>query len=164
MTDDSGPPASVTPELFAQWRAARYGAGNPERVTNPVWVWLARHPEITAYQADKHFGGGGPMRAGAGWTNQRFGQTSTVFSSTLSSHAGHGAQPHLYFEAAAAIISFVLLGKLLETRARKRLSDAVRGLVALVPKTARRVNADGTTTDVDVTGLSIGDRVVVRPG
>ncbi len=90
--------------------------------------------------------------------------TVTLVSSTFSSHAGHGAQPHLYFEAAAAIISFVLLGKLLETRARKRLSDAVRGLVALVPKTARRLNADGTTTDVDVSALSIGDRVIVRPG
>jgi len=90
--------------------------------------------------------------------------TVTLFSSTLSSHAGHGSLPHLYFEAAAAIISFVLLGKLLETRARKRLSDAVRGLVALVPKTARRVNADGTTTDVEVSALSTGDRVIVRPG
>ena len=90
--------------------------------------------------------------------------TVTLLSSTFSSHAGHGAQPHLYFEAAAAIISFVLLGKLLETRARKRLSDAVRGLVALVPKTARRVNADGSTTDVDVSALSVGERVIVRPG
>ncbi len=90
--------------------------------------------------------------------------TVTLFSSTFSSHAGHGPLAHLYFEAAAAIISFVLLGKLLETRARKRLSDAVRGLVALVPKTARRVNADGTTTDVEVSALSTGDRVIVRPG
>ncbi|MDQ3370454.1 MAG: copper-translocating P-type ATPase [Myxococcota bacterium] len=90
--------------------------------------------------------------------------TATLFISAFSSHAGHGSLPHLYFEAAAAIISFVLLGKLLETRARKRLSDAVRGLVALVPKTARRVNADGTTTDVEVRALSAGDRVIVRPG
>ncbi|MBA3396003.1 MAG: copper-translocating P-type ATPase [Deltaproteobacteria bacterium] len=90
--------------------------------------------------------------------------TVTLFSSAFSSHAGHGSLPHLYFEAAAAIISFVLLGKLLETRARKRLSDAVRGLVALVPKTARRVNADGTTTDVEVSALSVGECVLVRPG
>ncbi len=90
--------------------------------------------------------------------------TVSLFSSTFSSHAGHGAQAHLYFEAAAAIISFVLLGKLLETRARKRLSDAVRGLVALAPKTARRVNADGTTTDVDVGTLTVGERILVRPG
>ncbi len=90
--------------------------------------------------------------------------TVTLFSSTFSSHAGHDAAAHLYFEAAAAIISFVLLGKLLETRARKRLSDAVRGLVALVPKTARRVNTDGSTSDVDLGTIVVGDRVLVRPG
>jgi Cu+-exporting ATPase len=78
-------------------------------------------------------------------------------------HAGHGALPHLYFEAAAAIVAFVLLGKLLETRARKRLSDAVRGLVALVPKTARRVRGD-REEDVAVDSLRVGDLVLVRPG
>ncbi len=79
-------------------------------------------------------------------------------------HADHGVVPHLYFEAAAAVISFVLLGKFLETRARRRLSDAVRGLVALVPKTARRVGDDGTEDDVAVESLSVGDLVLVRPG
>ena len=71
------PPSTVTPESFTEWRAARTGAGNPERMTNPVWVWLARHPEISAYQAYKHFGGDGTGRS-AGWTNHRFGQTRTV--------------------------------------------------------------------------------------
>jgi len=79
-------------------------------------------------------------------------------------HAEHGVVPHLYFEAAAAVISFVLFGKFLETRARRRLSDAVRGLVALVPKTARRVGADGSESDVPVESLSTGDLVLVRPG
>ncbi|WP_434428268.1 heavy metal translocating P-type ATPase [Nannocystis pusilla] len=81
----------------------------------------------------------------------------------LFPHAEHGVMPHLYYEAAAAIISFVLLGKLLETRARRRLSDAVRGLVALVPKTARRVT-DGREDDVPVESLVPGDHVLVRPG
>ncbi len=71
------PPSTVTPELFTEWRAARTGTGNPERMTNPVWVWLARQPEISAYLASKHFGGDGTGRS-AGWTNQRFGQTVTV--------------------------------------------------------------------------------------
>ncbi len=82
----------------------------------------------------------------------------------LFPHAAHGVLPHLYFEAAAGILSFVLLGKLLETRARKQLSDAVRGLVALVPKTARRVSHAGTTTDVAIDDLAVGDRILVRPG
>ena len=71
------PPPAVTPELFFEWRAARTGTANPERMTNPVWVWLARQPAISAYQATKHFGGDA-MGRGAGWTNQRFGQTTTA--------------------------------------------------------------------------------------
>jgi Cu+-exporting ATPase len=78
-------------------------------------------------------------------------------------HAGHAAQPHIYFEAAAAIVTFVLLGKLLETRARKRLADAVRGLVALVPGTAHRLR-DGREEDVPVDALAPGDVILVRPG
>jgi Cu+-exporting ATPase len=90
--------------------------------------------------------------------------TIAVVAPRLLPHAAHGAPPHLYFEAAAAIVSFVLLGKLLEARARGRLSDAVRGLVALVPETARRVGAGGAETDVPVGALAVGDRVLVRPG
>ena len=82
--------------------------------------------------------------------------------STVTLLASNGT--HLYYEAAGAIVSFVLLGKLLETRARKRLSDAVRGLVALVPKNARRIAADGSQTDVAIEMLAVGDRVLVRPG
>jgi len=81
----------------------------------------------------------------------------------LVPHAGHAAAPHLYFEAAAAILSFVLLGKLMETRARGRLSDAVRGLVALVPGTARRIRGD-LEEDVPASSLIPGDLVLIRPG
>lgn len=84
----------------------------------------------------------------------------------LLQHGGHAS--HLYFEAAAAILTFVLLGKWLEARARRRLSDAVRGLVALVPKTARLVEAEGEEGEADrevaVSTLRVGDRVRVRPG
>jgi Cu+-exporting ATPase len=78
-------------------------------------------------------------------------------------HGEHGVLPHLYFEAAATIVLFVRFGKLLELRARRRLGDAVRGLHALVPKTARRVVADGDV-DVELASLVPGDRVRVRPG
>jgi Cu+-exporting ATPase len=89
--------------------------------------------------------------------------TVALVAPGLFPHAEHGAQPHLYFEAAAAILSFVLLGKLMETRARGRLSDAVRGLVALAPKTARRVRGQ-LEEDVPVETLVPGDLVLVRPG
>jgi P-type Cu+ transporter len=82
----------------------------------------------------------------------------------LFAHAEHGVLPHLYFEAAGAIVTFVLLGKLLELRARKRLSDAVRGLVSLVPKTAHRLLADDSGESVPVASLHPGDLLLVRPG
>jgi Cu+-exporting ATPase len=71
-----------------------------------------------------------------------------------------GDREHLYFEAAAAIVAFVMVGKLLESRARARLADAVRGLTSLAPARARR--ADGS--DVDAASLAPGDEIVVRPG
>jgi Cu+-exporting ATPase len=88
-----------------------------------------------------------------------------VVAPSLFAHAEHGVLPHLYFEAAGAIVSFVLIGKLLEARARKRLSDAVKGLVSLVPKLALRLrDDDGTEEPVPVELLKVGDMVLVRPG
>ncbi|MEZ4324171.1 MAG: heavy metal translocating P-type ATPase [Polyangiales bacterium] len=82
----------------------------------------------------------------------------------LFPHAEHGHAPHVYFEAAGAIITFVLLGKLLESRARHRLGDAVRALAALQPEHATRVAADGALQVVAVSALRVGDRILVRPG
>jgi Cu+-exporting ATPase len=87
-----------------------------------------------------------------------------VLAPGLFPHAEHGVLPHLYFEAAAAIIVFVLLGRLLESRARRRLSDAVRGLVALVPPSAHRLREDGAEEDVPVDALDVRMHVRVRPG
>ncbi len=86
-----------------------------------------------------------------------------VVAPQLFPHAEHGVLPHVYFEAAGAIIAFVLLGKLLESRAKKRLADAVRGLVALQPATARRIAGD-IEEEVPAPRLSSGDLVLVRPG
>lgn len=88
---------------------------------------------------------------------------TAVVAPGLFPHAEHGIMPHLYFEAAAAIITFVLLGKLLETRARRRLSDAVKGLVALVPRTARRIRGH-LEEDIGIEQLEVGDLILVKPG
>lgn len=69
-----------------------------------------------------------------------------------------------YFEAAAVIVTLVLLGQVLELRARRRTGDAIRSLLALAPETARRVNADGSETDIALAEVRGGDRLRVRPG
>ncbi len=70
----------------------------------------------------------------------------------------------VYFEAAAVITTLVLLGQVLELRARSQTSGAIRALLGLAPKVAHRVAADGSEEDVAVDTLQIGDRVRVRPG
>ena len=73
-------------------------------------------------------------------------------------------EPALYFDAAAAIIGFVMIGKLLEARARARVADAVRGLLELAPARARVLDDAGHERDVAAAELAPGDRLAVRPG
>ncbi|MCU0865641.1 MAG: heavy metal translocating P-type ATPase [Planctomycetes bacterium] len=89
--------------------------------------------------------------------------TVATFAPRWFAHGGHA--PHVYFEATAAIVAFVLFGKYLESRARWRLGDAVRALHALVPTLAHRVGTrDDQEEDVPVAALQPGERVRVRPG
>ena len=75
----------------------------------------------------------------------------------------HGAVA-VYFEAAAVITTLVLLGQVLELRAREQTGGAIRALIDLAPKTARRVRADGADEEVALDEVKIGDRLRVRPG
>lgn len=75
----------------------------------------------------------------------------------------HGAVA-VYFEAAAVIVTLVLLGQVLELRARHRTGAAIRALLGLAPKNARRVAPDGTELDVPLEDVVVGDRLRVRPG
>ena len=75
-----------------------------------------------------------------------------------------GLEPHVYYEAATMIIAFVLLGKLLEERAKGNTSSAIRKLIGLQPKTARVIGADGSEQDLPVAQLQVGDRISLRPG
>jgi heavy metal translocating P-type ATPase len=70
----------------------------------------------------------------------------------------------VYFEAAAVITVLVLLGQVLELRAREQTSGAIRALLDLAPKTARRLNADGSEEEVSLDLIAVGDRLRVRPG
>jgi Cu+-exporting ATPase len=77
---------------------------------------------------------------------------------------GMGGYPDVYFEAAAAITTLVLLGQVMELRARSRTSAAIRALLDLSPKTARLVAANGTEKDISLEQVKPGDQLRVRPG
>lgn len=70
----------------------------------------------------------------------------------------------VYFEASAVIISLTLLGQILELKARSQTSAAIKSLLGLAPKTARRINADGGEEDIPLTHVHVGDTLRVRPG
>jgi Cu+-exporting ATPase len=70
----------------------------------------------------------------------------------------------VYFEAAAVIVSLTLMGQVLELRARSQTSAAIRALLGLAPKTARRIAGDGTEEDVPLAHVHVGDKLRVRPG
>jgi Cu+-exporting ATPase len=84
-----------------------------------------------------------------------------VFPSSFRTHGGEVA---VYFEAAAVIVTLLLLGQVLELRARSRTGAAIRALLGLAPKSARRVADDGSERDVPLDDVRPGDRLRVRPG
>ena len=81
-----------------------------------------------------------------------------------ASFRGMGGTVGVYYEAAAVIVTLVLLGQVLELRARRSTSGAIRALLGLAAKTARRIADDGTEEDVPLDRVQVGDRLRVRPG
>lgn len=102
------------------------------------------------------------LGTGAAWL---FSVVATVFPGALPASFSDetGAAP-LYFEAAAVIVTLVLLGQVLELRARAQTSGAIRALLKLAPKIAHRVDAEGRESDVALEAVAVGDRLRVRPG
>ena len=106
------------------------------------------------------------------WTLIGLG-TAAAFSYSVIATVAPGVFPDtfmsmgriaVYFEAAVVIISLTLFGQILELRARSQTSAAIKSLLGLAPKTARRINTDGTEQDVPLTHVHEGDRLRVRPG
>jgi len=90
---------------------------------------------------------------------------ATLFADVFPpSFRGHGGEVAVYFDAAAVITTLVLLGQVLELRARSKTSKAIKALLGLAPKTARLLRDDGTETDVPLERVQVGDRLRVRPG
>ncbi|MEN0077290.1 MAG: heavy metal translocating P-type ATPase, partial [Paracraurococcus sp.] len=127
-------------------------------LATPVQFWLGAR----FYRA-----GWAALRAGTGNMDLLVALgTSAAFGLSLWMLATHGpaAKHHLYFEASATVILFILLGKWLEARARRATGAAIRALLELRPRTARRLTAAGAEEEVPAIALAPGDRVVVRPG
>ncbi len=115
----------------------------------------------------------------AGWAAARAGSGNMDLLVALGTSAAYGlslwqlfeglasggqGMTHLYFEASAAVITLVLLGKWLEGRAKRQAGDAIRALGRLRPETARVRRADGTETEVPADAVRPGDLLVIRPG
>jgi len=94
-----------------------------------------------------------------------FSVVATLFPQIFpASFRSMGDRPDVYFEAAAAIVTLVLLGQVLELRARSQTSSAIRALLDLSPKMARLISEDGSEHDVPLEDVKSGDRLRVRPG
>ncbi|HJX83526.1 MAG TPA: heavy metal-binding domain-containing protein, partial [Candidatus Angelobacter sp.] len=81
-----------------------------------------------------------------------------------ASFRGPGGRPDIYFEVSAFIVTLVLLGQVLELRARRQTSGAIKALLDLSPKTARRVQPDGSDAEISLDSIIAGDHLRVRPG
>ncbi|MFO1313141.1 MAG: heavy metal translocating P-type ATPase [Burkholderiales bacterium] len=124
-------------------------------LATPVQLWVGRRFYVGAYHALR--GGGANMDVLV-----VLGTTMAYAWSVAVTAMGLHDQ-HVYFEAAAAVITLVLLGKLLEARAKAGTSAAMKGLLKLTPRTAH-VPRDGATVEIDVADIRVGDRFLVRAG
>ncbi|WP_018410231.1 heavy metal translocating P-type ATPase [Methyloversatilis thermotolerans] len=133
----------------------------------PAWLqWLLATPVQFWLGARFYRAGWKALRAGSGNMDLLVALgTSAAYGLSLWLWLGapDGMRPHLYFEASAVVITLVLLGKWLETRARRQTTDALRELSALRPEVAR-VRRDGKDMDVPLARVGVGDLVVIRPG
>ena len=126
-------------------------------LATPVQFWLGAHFYRAGWKALLARSGNMDLLVALG-TSAAYGLSLYL----LVEHADHG-MPHLYFEASAAVITLVLLGKWLEQRAKRQTTDAIRALNALRPTTAR-VLRNGAQIEVPVGQVAVGDLVIVRPG
>ncbi len=126
-------------------------------LATPVQFWLGARFYRAGWKAVQARAGNMDLLVALG-TSAAYGLSVYL----LWKHAEHG-MPHLYFEASAAVITLVLLGKWLESRAKRQTADAIRALNALRP-TVARVLVDGAEVSTPVEQVAVGDLVVIRPG
>jgi Cu+-exporting ATPase len=154
--------AALTLPLVAQMAPMLAGAGHEFLprwlqllLATPVQFWIGKRFYVGAWHALR--GGGANMDVLVALGTSM----AWLFSAVVTVFALH--DQHVYFEASAAIITLVLMGKLLESGARARTSAAIESLIRLQPRTAR-LERGGDLVEVDVGALAVGDVYIVRPG
>ena len=130
--------------------------------STPVVLWLGKDFFINAWKQAKHRSANMDtlvaLSAGIAYLFSLFNMLFPAF------WLQRNLEPHVYFEAAAVIIAFILLGKLLEEKAKGNTSSAIKKLIGLQPKTVRIVQLDGTDKEVAIEDVQVDDIIVVRPG
>jgi P-type Cu+ transporter len=152
--------------MLVGMRMGGQAPGAPSRwlqlaLTLPVVFWSGRHFYTRAWNAFRHHSADMNTLIAVG-TGAAF-VYSLVVTFAAGWFAARGIEPHVYFEAVVVIIALILLGNLLEARARSQTSAAVRKLAGLRPATARVIRG-GAELEIPLNDLRVGDEAVVRPG
>src|SRR5690606_12526507 len=130
--------------------------------STPVVLWLGRDFFINAWKQAKHRSANMDtlvaLSTGIAYVFSVFNMFFADFWHQWGLHA------HVYFEAAAVMIAFILLGKLLEEKEKGKTSTAIKKLMGLQPKTVTVVQADGTEKQTAIEGVNVGDVILVKPG
>ncbi len=130
--------------------------------STPVVIWLGRDFFINAWKQTKHRSANmDTLVALSTGIAYLFSVFNMLFADFWHSY---GIHPHVYFEAAAVIIAFILLGKLLEEKAKGNTSSAIKKLMGLQPKTVIVIQADGTEKQTAIEDVNAGDIILVKPG
>lgn len=131
-------------------------------LSTPVVVYFGKDFFINAWKQAKHKSANMDTLVALGsGIAYIFSVFNTVFPSYWHSRGLHG---HVYFEAAAVIISFILLGRLLEEKAKGNTSSAIKKLMGLQPKTVTLINTEGEQQLVNIEQVAIGDIILTKPG
>jgi Cu+-exporting ATPase len=164
-------PLTVVATLMAMFAHRLVHGGLPQQswlellLTSPVVLWAGWPFFVRGVRSIKN-------RSPNMWTLIGLGVTAAYAYSVVATVAP-GVFPAsfamdgrigVYFEAAAVIVSLTLLGQILELKARSETSAAIKSLLGLAPKTARRINADGSEEDIPLSHVHVGDSLRVRPG
>ena len=130
--------------------------------STPVIVWLGKDFFINAWKQAKHRSANmDTLVALSTGIAYLFSVFNTLFMEVWHSKGLHA---HVYFEAATVVIAFILLGKLLEEKAKGNTSSALKKLIGLQPKTVTILNANGESEEIPIVKVNIGDTIIVKPG